>query len=342
MDVNRLAVAEPASSVRLQRWVVDARSRLTSDQKTAIDRWFNDVPFDSGALNAFRADQLDVETLSRLAQKLGKRQRDGVQLGENAAPIRGLLDTARERPAVASAVVWQLLGRTEPQLASHLIHAIRERAALPGLRQPIESAELPVKPDVTWFDDRQMEDAAVWAEHIPAPTASNLAAAIEHTESQRAFTGMQINVLVPFLQRVASFISTLSANGLDPLGFPLARDAQLVADPQFSRRLEVVAWGRSVGRTISLRGQMLILSIGVTAPWPLTLEIITSDLGRGASGALGITMRLRGESDLPPTPQPAPVLLHLPGEPVEILGGRFERWSQRAYPHAVDAWRRFA
>jgi hypothetical protein len=86
---------------------------------------------------------------------------------------------------------------------------------------------------------------------------------------------------------------------------------------------------------------MMILTIAVEAPWPLTLEVIASELGRGVSGAFGIVMRLCGEMALPST-LPAPMLLCIPEEPIELLGARFERWSQRAYPHAVDAWRAFA
>lgn len=344
MDVDRIlaGVPEPATAARLVQWVGNVRSRLTAEQRTAIDRWFNDVPLDSGAQNAFRANQLDIDTLSRLAHRLGRREREPVRLGEKAAPIARVLESARERPTVASTIVWHLLGSTEPELASHLIQSIRERAGLPGIRQRIERAEIPSKPDISWFDDRQMEDAAVWAENIPAPIATTLAGTIERVEEQRASANVQITSLVPFLRRVASFVLTLSKGGLDPLGFALSPNAQLVADPPLSKRIEVATWSRSVGRTMSLRGQMLIASIDVASPWPLVLEVIASDLGRGASGAFGIAMRLRGEAALPPTPQPAPLLLCIPGEPIELLGARFERWSQRAYPHAVDAWRGFA
>lgn len=344
VDVARVLanVAEPSSSVRLAQWIGSVRARLTQDQRTSMERWFNDVPLDSGALNAFRANQLDVLTLSRIAQRLGRRDRKTIDLRERASPVATLVASAVNRPAVTSTIIWHLLGATEPELASHLIHAIRERAGLPGLRRRIEPAELPVKPEVTWFDDRQTEDAAAWAEKIPAPIATTLADAIAHVEAQRASSNTQVTKLVPFLQRTASFILTLSTQKVDPLGFALSRNARLVVDPPLTTRMDVAAWGRSVDRMLSLRGQMAILGIDVVSPWPLTLEIIATDLGRGASGALGVVMRLRGDVALPPTAEAAPVLLCMPDEPMEVLGGRFERWSQRAYPHAIDPWRAFA
>lgn len=343
MDVGRIlaSIVEPATSTGLLRWVDSVRARLVPHQRVAMDRWFHDSPFDSSAQQAFRAGQLDTTALAFYAKQLGGSNRADVSL-ENAASIARVFAVAHERPALASTLVWHLLGSGHPELASNLIQAIRERARLPGMRRRIEKAELPAKPELSWFDDRQIEDAAEWAEHIPVPPASTLVEAISLVEAQRAAASAHIATLVPFVQRIASFLLTLSRSSLDPLGFALSTNAQLAADPPLARRTEVAAWGRSVGRTLCLRGQMMIMSIDVAAAWPLALEVITSELGRGATGGLGIVMRLRGDAPLPPQQRPAPVLLCVPGEGIDVLGARFERWSQRAYPHAVDAWRGYA
>jgi hypothetical protein len=342
VDVNRIlaSTSEPATSTGLLRWVDGVRKRLVPEQLSAMERWFNDSPFDAAAQQAFRAGRLDTAALSFYAQRLGRNKPRALRV--DASSIARVFDVAHERPALASTLVWHLLGTDEPELASNLIQSIRERARLPGLRHRIEKAELPSKPELSWFDDRQLEDAAEWAEHIPAPPALTLAAATAAVEAQRATASVQIAVLVPFVQRIASFLLSLSKSSLDPLGFRLSPEAQLVVDPPLPRRVEIVRWGRTVGRTLCLRGQMMIMSIGVAAPWPLALELVTSELGRGATGALGIVMRLRGDVSLPPSAQPARVLLCLPGEPFETLGARFERWSLRAYPHAVDVWRGYA
>ncbi|MGE3459014.1 MAG: hypothetical protein AB7O24_28115 [Kofleriaceae bacterium] len=115
----------------------------------------------------------------------------------------------------------------------------------------------------------------------------------------------------------------------------------MVSDPPIDTRMEVAHWARTVGRTLCLRGQMVIMTIDVAAPWPLALEVIASELGRGISGAFGIVMRLRGHIALPAT-QAAPLLLCVPDESIELRGARFERWCQRAYPHAVAPWRTVA
>ncbi len=339
MDVSRIlgGVPEPASTVRLQRWMGEVRDRLVPAQRRSMERWFNDAPFDAGALQAFRNGHLDVAVLSQLASRLTRVDRT-VRIDENSAPIARIFEVAHERPAVASTLVWHLLGATAPELASHLIQGIRERARLPGLRNPIASAEIVNKLDTAWFEHRQIEDTATWMENIPTAPADTLADAIAQTEAQRAATGTSITELVPFVRQLASFLLSISTASLDPLGFALSSDAQLVADPPLAKRIEIATWARSAHRSICLRGQLMVMSIGVKAPWPLALEVITCELGRGSSGAFGILLRLSSDVTVP-SPTQAPLFLCIPDEPIQQRGARFERWSQRAYPHAVDAWR---
>lgn len=344
MDVDRILASafEPSTSRRLQVWVKGAQARLSPEQRTATERWVSTAPFEAGAMQALRTRQLDARYLRALAERLERRRLTKEErFAERAAPIARLFDLAPERPILASTLVWHSLGATAPKLASALIHVFRERAGLPGLRRSLDPKQLPARPDSTWFEDRQFEDAAEWAEYIPAPRGSTLAEAITRVEQQRTTTGATITELVPFIQRTASFLQSLSRRSIDPIGFALAQQASLIGDPPLAKRFEVASWGRTVGRTLCLRGQMMIMTIAVQAPWPLAVEVIASELGRGVTGAFGILMRLRGEMALPST-LPAPVMLCLPGEEIEQRGARFERWSQRAYPHAVDAWRAFA
>jgi len=338
MDVNTILAREPASSARLQRWLEVVRARLAPAQLAAMERWGNTAPFAAGAQAAFRDGQVDVTTLMNVAHQLGRAPRDRAWLAERTGELPRVFEAARERPAVASALVWNWLGEAEPQLASNLVQAIRERAGLPGLRRRLEVAEAPSAVDVAWFGDRQVEDAAAWLEHVPAPHAATLSATIAAIEAQRAAVATPITELAPFLRQVASFVVLLSTRALDPLGFPLSRDVSLVLDPPLAQRVELASWARSVQRAPCLRGQMIVMTLAVAAPWPLALEVIASELGSGTSGAFGVVMRLRAEVALPPGPQ-VPLLLCVPGEPIEERGARFERWSQRAYPHAVDAWR---
>ena len=342
MDVARLLAGspEPQTTAPLQAWVATVRARLSPAQRTTMERWFNDAPFDVGAQQGFRQDRFDAAFLAHLAHRLAAQPR-ALHLAAHEAAIAQIMAVAHERPAVASAFIWHLLGASAPELASNLVQAVRERAGLPGLRARITSAEHAAKPNATWFDDRHLEDAAAWAEHIPTSPTTSLADAIAQTEAQRAATGANIHELVPFVQQLAGFLVSISTAALDPLGFPLSRDAQLVADPPLATRMEIATWARTVRRSVCLRGQMLVLRLGVHAPWPLSLEVIACELGRGVSGAFALLLRLRGELAVPPATQ-APVLLCLPGEPIERRGARFERWAPRAYVHAVDAWRGFA
>lgn len=338
MDVTAMVAREPASSARLQRWLEAVRTRLAPAQLAAMERWGNTAPFDASAQQAFRHAQLDLATLRKVARHVGRAPSDRVELAERASQVQRVFETAREQPAVASALVWHWLGEAEPQLASNLVHAIRERAGLPGLRRRLENTDAPTAVDVTWFADRQVEDAATWIEHIPPPHAATLASSIVAVEAQRAAVAAPIAELAPFLHRVATFLVLLSTRALDPLGFNVSREVSLVIDPPLAQRLELASWARSVRRTPCLRGQMILMKLAVDAPWPLEIEVIACELGRGASGAFGLMMRLRGDVALPPGPQ-APVLLCVPGESIEERGARFERWSQHAYPLAVAAWR---
>lgn len=333
-----MVAREPSSSSRLRRWLEAVRGRMVPEQLIAMERWGNTSLFDAGALQVIREERLDLATLANVAHQLRNEPGHRVVLPEQAGQLPRVFELARDQPAVASALVWHWLRDSEPQLGSLLVQALRERAGLPGLRRRLEAGGAPGSVDVLWFSDRQIEDAAAWIEHVPAPQAATLAATIAGVEAQRAAVTAPITELAPFLRQVASFLVLLSTRALDSLGFKLSRDVSLVVDPPLAQRIEIAGWARSVGRAPCLRGQMTVMTLATAAPWPLKLEVIASELGRGASGAFVVMMRLRGDVALPQGPQ-APLFLCVPGEPLEERGARFERWSQYAYPHAVDAWR---
>jgi hypothetical protein len=147
--------------------------------------------------------------------------------------------------------------------------------------------------------------------------------------------------LAGFARRAAAFLVQLSAQGHDPLGFPLARDVELDVDPPLDRRIALAAWARRAGHQIGLRGQMQVLAIPVHAPWPLRLELIGAELGIGTCGGLGLFLRLDAGGTVPVI-EHAPVMLILPAEPARDRGRRFERWLSGAYLQAVNAWHRWS
>lgn len=97
MDVSRIlgGVGEPASTARLQRWMGEVRGRLVPAQRHAMERWFNDAPFDAGAQQAFRNGHLEVAVLSQLASRLARADR-AVRIDESAAPIARIFNVAHE------------------------------------------------------------------------------------------------------------------------------------------------------------------------------------------------------------------------------------------------------
>ena len=343
MDVSELVrrFVEPPSTVQVRALIGDASHGLDPEQRVAVERWSNDVPLEQGLLRALRHQELAPAAMHKHASRLARRPQDVSPLDERVGHLAHLLDFAVERPATVSAIAWHWLGASHPDLATHVVQLIRERAGLPGVRERLTADEPYSRSGgdaihVAWFADRQLEDAASWLEHVPAPAADTLAAATRANEARRA-QQRAILELTPFLRQVASFVLHLSRRELDPLGFPLGSDAQLHVDPPLAQRLELAAWARRARRTLCLRGQLIVMPIRVEAPWPLSLEVIAAELGCGGRG-FGLIMRLRGDASVPAATM-APVFLHLPAESIEERGARFERWLSRAYPHAVDAWR---
>jgi hypothetical protein len=335
--------SEPRSTQLLREMLDATRTRLDEKQLATMERWFYDAHFDSGVLQALRSGEHSLAALRELAAKLTRGRRTEIVLDERSVYISRLLDFAPERPAVVSALVWHWIGGAEPALASHLVQAIRKSAGLPGLRQRIRSDE-PWSPNtdraihVTWFADRQIEDLGRWCERVPAPLADTFAGAIAGTEAQRVVVG-EATELATFMRQIASFLLQLSIRKLDPLGFPLSREARLAVDPPFEHRLELAEWARTMQRAICLRGMIMVMTIEVAAPWPLALEVIATQLGTGACDGFGVLLRLRGQ--VVPAASRAPLFVCMPGETIEERGSRFERWLALAYPHAVDAWRYF-
>ncbi|MDX2091709.1 MAG: hypothetical protein SFX73_27865 [Kofleriaceae bacterium] len=337
MDVS--LAAEPSSTRRVRELLARVRARLGAQQRDAMERWDLAAAWDGATLAELRADKLDLATLQRLAGKLASHSPSERILDVRVAALPQVMQFAAQRPAAVSALVWTWLGREHASLASHLIHVIRERAGLPGLRRTI-GADEPLAVEPSWFADRQLEDAARWLAVLPPPPAATVADTVAASEAQRAAAErIAVGELALFLRRAAAFFVHLSAAGVDPLGFTLGREAQLDVDPPISQRLEIAAWARSVGPVLCVRGQLVVLRIPVVdAPWALALEMIAAELGRGLGGGAGLMLRLRGDGvDVPA--RRAPLLLCLPGEPVDELGARFERWLAHAYPWAVDAWR---
>lgn len=344
MDVREFLArsAEPVGTAHAKTLYGESLARLDSGQRLAMERWSNRVPMQPGVLQALRNGEIDIASLERHAIKLDRSGRDRIGIDDRMRALPLVLSRAATSPAVASALVWNWLA-SEPNLASHLLQHIRESAGLPGLRRTIEAGEprsMPGDPlHIAWFAGRQLDDLARWIEHVPASEGDTLAAAIENTEAQRVVGGdVRFSDIVPFTRQVASFLLHLSQRDLDPLGFSLARDAQLEVDPPIERRLEIAAWARRSRRTLCLRGYLMVMCIAVSAPWPLVLEVIVGELGRGASPAIGLMLRLRGEVTAPSGAE-SPLFLCLPTEAVDERGARFERWLSTAYSYAIDEWR---
>jgi hypothetical protein len=341
MDVAALvgSLSEPASTRRAHALFTRARGRLSPAQRDAIERWGSLRPFDAGLLYELRHGAWDLGAVRKHIATLERARTMTSELAARGAALESLVSFARERPAVVSTIVWQWFGHKFPAFAAHVLYAVRERAGLPDMSRR-HTADEPATVD--GFADRQVEDVARWFEHVSAPTADTLADAIAATEAQRAAADrVDIAKLSTFMRQSAQFFHVISQRGLDPLGFALSRSGQIVVDPPLEERLALATWARAAKHAICPRGNLVVLRIAIDAPWPFALELIAAELGRGGSGGAGLLLRLRGDVPLAPV-RPQPLLLCLPGEPIEELGPRFERWLARAYPAAVDAWRRWS
>lgn len=346
-------VAEPAATERLHALLSGGRARLTPDQLAALAAWEESRPLDRSTMTALQVGPIDPARLRKLAADLARRRHrsstGAVEDGFDRVP--SVLAHAAARPAVASAILWTWLAAPDGgAFAAHLVQRVRELAGLPGIRRrlvasdpALQAASNDLPALVAAFVDRQLEDACAWMEHVPPPRAAAEAAPL--SRQQAVIEDMRAQAprvtaaeLAGFAQLAATFLVQLSARRLDPLGFSLGREIQLDADPALERRIEIASWALGAGRSLCTRGQMFVVAIPVGAPWPLRLELIAAELGRGACGGLGMVLRLSGDAPVAMTER-APMLLCFPGEPTEERGPRFERWLSDAYPAATRAWR---
>lgn len=361
MDVTELLerLAEPAVTARLRIWWGRARATLTAAQREGMRESGGAGAFDPAVMQMLRAELSRGDAVRRVARELAARSgRRGEGAGADpridALPL--VLGQAAAKPAAMSALVWTWLGASDPELAAHLVHHARELAALPGLRRPLtrEDPDLAAATEggpgrlahlASHLAELQVDDAAAWLEHVPAPygraEAATLAQQVAAIEAARAGAPrLARSEVAGFLRRAAAFFGQLAAQRLDPLGFALAPDASLETDPPLERRLELTRWARRAGHIICPRAPMMVLSIPVAAPWPLALELVATELGRGLDGATAMLLRLAGGGTMGLW-RPAPLLVCFADEPADERGARFERWLANAYPHAVDEWRRW-
>ncbi|MFN0250307.1 MAG: hypothetical protein ACKV2T_25740 [Kofleriaceae bacterium] len=202
-----------------------------------------------------------------------------------------------------------------------------------------EPTEIDGVPQLAWFADRQLEDAAAWMQNVPPPQGTTLREITEKIVGERERARrVSITLLVPFIHRSASLFLGLSVRGLDPVGYPLRPDAQLDIDPSIERRLELTRWARAAGHAICLRGHMLTMTIPIQAVMPDAVQLIAAELGHGGCGGMVFLLRAVGPADVPPL-SPAPAMFCLFDDDIEERGARFERWLGRAYAHAMQAWR---
>jgi hypothetical protein len=353
LDVNDVIVrvGEPASTERLRGLLSSVRARLSAAQADAMVIWEDALPFDGASLGALRGAVDDPVALRRQVA-LMRRRADQPPAGtdEQLAAVPALLQHAAAKPSVVSAMLWSWLRLPDGDIASQLVQLVRERAGLPPLRRRIAVDEPALAKAggsgpalVACFADRVVEDGCAWLGQVPPPLDPTLGAtlsdqAVAVATARENAARVALADFAPFARRAASFLVQLSARGIDPVGFSLARDVQLDGDPTLSRRLEIAAWAQRAGHLVCAPGHLFVLSIAVDAPWPLVLELIAAEPGRGTGGGLGLLLRLHGGSS-PPVTERAPMLLTFPGEPAEELGVRFERWLADAYPSAVGQWR---
>lgn len=354
MDVAAVfeRVAEPAETARLRELVTYARGTFTPWQAREMALWDGNAPFERSLIKGIRQHAGDGARIREQVHLFARhRTRYEAPGGEDRFDgIPAVLAAAASQPAVASALVWHWFRDRDADLASHFIHLVRERAALPGLRRRLVADEQALREAganlpalAVRFADRQLEDACAWIEGVPAPhgprdgatLAIQEAAIAEH---RRAAPRISDDELAGFAQRAATFLVQLSAHGRDPVGFPLAREVSLDTDPAIERRIAIASWARRSGHRISPRGRMFVLAIPIGAPWPLRLELVAADVGHGQCGGTGLLLRLDGGGTIAVISH-APILLCLPEEPAADRGRRFERWLAVAYPQATEAWR---
>lgn len=354
MDVSDLfaRVVEPVATERLRALLAGARARLTESQRAAMEARDEQSPLDRATRTGLQIGPIDPLRLRQLAADLARR-RDlpAPQADDVFDRVPGVLAQAAAHPVSVSAVLWSWLApRNGGAFAVHLVQRVRELAGLPGLQRRLEPSEPALQRAsgvpalVTALLDRQLDDACAWMEHVPPPLSplpgdtASLSRQCAAIEDMRARSPREAAAdFAGFARLAATFLVQLSARGLDPLGFSLGREVQLDADPAVDRRLEIAAWALQAGRALSPRGPMFVIAIPVAAPWPLRLELVAGELGRGACGCLGLVLRLAGDAPVVMTER-APMLLCFPGEPSEERGPRFERWLSEAYPAATRAW----
>ncbi|HSR97490.1 MAG TPA: hypothetical protein VLM79_10590 [Kofleriaceae bacterium] len=347
-------IAEPIATERLRGLLAGARERLTESQRRAMEAHEEQLPLDRATRTGLQIGPIEPARLRALAADLAKRRKLPAPQADHVFDrVPGVLAHAAAHPVAVSAVLWSWLApRHGGDFAVLLVQRVRELASLPGLQRRLEASDPALQRAndmpglVTALLDRQLDDACAWMEHVPpplpAPTVAGDPASLSRQraaiEDMRARAPHEtVADFAAFARLAATFLVQLSARGLDPLGFSLGRDIQLDADPPVDRRLEIAAWALQAGRSLSPRGQMLVVAIPVAAPWPLRLELVAGELGRGACGGLGMVLRLVGEAPVVMTER-APMLLCFPGELPEERGPRFERWLSEAYPAAMRAW----
>jgi hypothetical protein len=325
MDVKSLtqALVEPAITARVRDLLARLDSRATPAQREELLRWDDAVPHAADTVNAVRNDVDDAERLrarvARFAVAAGKRPSQALE--SRIADVPFVISQALAKPAVASAIVWTLVGSHDEDFASHLIQILRERAGLTRLTARVRGEDLAdagakLPSLVAWFADRQVADACAWLEAVPVAFGPEDAATLERQlsaigEARQTTPRLPPALFAAFARRAAAFFVELSARNLDPLGFPLSRDVELETEPSLKRRVEIAAWAWRAGHVVAPRGTLAVLGIPIHAPWPWRLELIAVEPGHGASGCLALLLRIVGEG--PPTSTSrAPALLFVP------------------------------
>jgi hypothetical protein len=339
---------EPAISEHVRVLLDRLDARLSPAQRDELLRWDDAVPHPADTINAVRRDIDSAERLRDRAVRFAEAAGRTYNVYDRIDDAVAVIGQARAKPAVASALVWHLIGGRDEDLTSHLVQVIRERAGLARLTTRIRGQDLgpetaSVPELVVSFADRQVADACARIEAVPAPFGPEDAATLNRqmaaiADARNALPRVTVALVSGFAKRAAAFLVELSTRKLDPLGFALGRDLQLDHDPPLARRVEIAAWARRAGHLVSPRGALLVLRIPIMAPWPWHLELIAAEPGHGASGCVALLLRLASDATPPPTSR-TPVLLFVPDEGDDERGARFERWLAIAYPSATAEWR---
>ncbi len=353
MDVKTLfqAHGEPAMTGRLRELLERVEARLTSAQRENMARWDDTVPHAAESINGVRNDVESPDRLRERARRFASAA--GIPSGafdDRIGDLCRIVADAPTKPAVASSIIWLLLGNLDQEFASHLVQVIRERSGLPRLTSPIRNQDL-VAAAVTdklpsligFFSDRQVADSGERIESISAPFGADDASTLNDqvvaiARVREAQPRVAPALFAAFARRAAAFLVELSTRQLDPVGFPLSREVQLEGEPSSARRVEIAAWARRVGHVVSPSGALLVLGIPIQAPWPWRLELIAGEPGHGASGCLSVLLRIVGDGT-PPSSGRVPAFLLVNDEPDAERGSRFERWLAIAFPYATAEWR---